>query len=296
MPLTIKKSNWDPSTSLSNASPLQKSLWAKFSVYNNTEDDWYPLKSALLNKEYSIILSEPIELQIETDWTETGGAEISKKVNQIFNPKAIRALAGENANAHAPNDEWTQKTTEMGKPLSTKLKFRIYDSSYDEPNNKNQSYIEMIQFLTIVCAPRKRYSLTTNVLDPLINAAQKSKEFFNDLKKASSSKTENEETGVLNNIVSGVNAVSATIKNQLLSMTRYNYTIRLDSNILKSEMITVNEGEELHPDWYIKSFNWMPSTEMIFKDSAPFPLWVDFDIDVETCIVWPKELFNKNVK
>ena len=301
MPLTIKKSNWDPSTSLSNASPLQKSLWAKFSVYNKTESEWHPLRDDLYKKEYSVILTEPIELQIETDWTETGGAQIAKKVNQIFNPKAIRALAADNANSHAPTDEWTQKTTEMGKPLTAKLKFRIYDKDYFteeniESNCKNQTYMDVIKFLTIVCAPRVQYALASNVIDPLINTAQKSREFFNDLKTSQGKVKENNgEKPVLDTIVAGVTAVKDTIEKQFLSMVRYNYTIKLESNILKCE---VPEGAEgLIPDWYIKSFNWTPSTEMVVKDdNVPYPLWVDFDIDLETCIVWPTELFNKNFK
>ena len=317
MPLTIKKSNWDPSTSLENASPLQKSLWARFYVYNNGSNFQNPLPNDLLNKTFSVVLSEPIELQIETDWTESGGAEIAKKVNQIFNPKAIRALAGNNANAHAPNDEWTQKTTEMGEPLNAKLKFRIYDRTYTknspETNNINQTYSEMINFLTLVCAPRIKYSLTENVIQPLVGAARNSKEFFAKLKNASSKNTINEDSdefkskppmeqekeksnSIMNSIVSGINAVKNTLEDQLLTKTRYNYTIGLESNILLSEK--TKDDALLCPDWYIKSFNWLPSTEMLMKNNNPFPfpLWVDFDIDLETCMVWPKELIHKFVR
>ncbi len=316
MPLTIKKSNWDPKTKLTNASPLQKSLWVRFYVYNNGSNFQNPLPNDLLNKTFSVVLSEPIEIQVETDWTESGGAEIAKKVNQIFNPKAIRALAGNNANAHAPNDEWTQKTTEMGKPLNAKLKFRIYDKTYtktkngQETNNINQTYSEMIRFLTLVCAPRIKYSLTTNAIDPLIGAAKSSKEFFKKLRNASSKNAVDEDSdefkskptaeqdkeksnSVLNSIVAGINAVKNDIESTLVSETRYNYTIGLESNILLSEK---SDKLILKPDWYIKSFNWLPSTEMLIKNDKPFPLWVDFDIDLETCMVWPKELIHKFIR
>ena len=312
MPLTIKKSNWDPSTSLSNASPLQKSLWAKFSVYpaiDNENENWdSKLPQDLLDKTFSVVLSEPIELQIETDWTESGGAEIAKRVNQIFNPKAIRALAGNNANSHAPNDKWTQKTTEMGKPLNAKLKFRIYDESYDEPNNKNQTYTDVIKFLTIACAPRIEYSLATNALDPLLGAAANSKKFFNDLKIAQEDykKDKGDNATVLGTLEAGIKAVRPSLVKRLTSENRYNYTIKLESNVLKCEEGDKDGGYKFHPDWYIKSFNWLPSNEMIMptdemvknknRQAFPYPLWLDFEIDLETCIVWPKELLIKNIR
>jgi hypothetical protein len=315
MSLTIKKSNWDPSTSLSNASPLQKSLWVSFGIYN-TDMEGTPLEDALLYKNFSLVLQEPLEFQIETDWTESAGAEIAKRVNQIFNPKAIKAFAGEYGKSHAPNDNWTQKTTEIGKPLSTKLKFRIYDTTYDEPNNKNQTYSEMIRFLTLTCSPRVQYALTSNAVEPLIAAAKNSKDFFSQLKSATKPEKKAEEPGIinsissyfsgknktaslneteedggtiLNNISAGVKTFKNIVSNTLSKSVRYNYTLRIESAILNS-----NEVNNLEPDWYIKSFNWTPSTEIVTKDNRPYPLWIDFDVDVETCIVWPSEMIVAN--
>lgn len=307
MSLVIKQSEWVPETSDNTESPIQKSLWVRFSLSNADDNDDISgcTMPPALNKPYYLVLSEPLEIKVETEWTETGGAEIAKKVNQIFNSKAIKAFAGAKANSHAPNENWSQKTTEIGKPLSVKLKFRIYDVSYTETNNQSQTYSEMIYFLTVACAPRRTYNIGGNMLEPLIDAANNSRKFFTDLKARKKAKEEKEKEneqdtdgkGILDDIIESVRLFGEAAKKNLADV-RYNYTLNLESEILNSD----NYGE-LRPDWYIKSFTWTPSTEITLEKAMkgkhevmlPMPLWVDFEVDLETCIVWPQELLSANL-
>ena len=313
MALSIKKSAWNLLSSTDNASPLQKGMWVEFELSTNSQGEPQWDKNGIipdnLNKTWRVVLTEPIEFKAETEWTESAGAEIAKKINQIFNSKAIKIFAGNKGSTHAPTDEWTQKTTEKGVPFSAKLKFRIYKKNNVavETNNYTQNYLDMIKFLTLVCAPRKKYSVANNAIDPLIAAARNSKLFFQNLKSKKSNeedekeKNENEKTGTekrreeeiskqgtvigyLENYKAdkSKNGLFAQLRNNLTS-ARYNYTLYLKSKIFNKDRADDN------CDWYVKSFNWKPSTEMLIIANQPEPLWVDFEVDLETCCSWPKE-------
>lgn len=312
MALSIKKSAWNPSSNTNNASPLQKGMWVEFELSSapDYEEQWD--KNGIipknLDKTWRVVLTEPIEFKAETEWTESAGAEMAKKINQIFNSKAIKIFAGNKGSMHAPTDEWTQKTTEKGVPFSAKLKFRIYKKNnvVVETNNYTQNYLDMIRFLTLVCAPRQKYSVADNAIEPLIAAARNSKLFFQNLKSKKSSeedekeKNENEKTetekrreeeinkqrsiiGNLENYKTEKTGLFDQLRNNLTS-ARYNYTLYLKSKIfVKSDD---------NADWYVKSFNWKPSTEMLIIANQPEPLWVDFEVDLETCCSWPREWIN----
>jgi hypothetical protein len=295
-------------------------MWVEFKA---TKPDNYKewekyIKTTLFNKTYKLVLSEPIELNVETEWTESAGADIAKKVNQIFNSKAIKIFAGGKGSMHAPTDSWTQKTTEIGKPLSIKLKFRIYSRIVSETNNKQQSYMDMLQFLILICAPRKVYSVANNAIDPLIAAAQRSKEFFQRLKADNAvvknekgetiedpgekaSETEKQEYRTLKEIGASKERseilksynTDKTDKNffsEILGVARYNYTLQLKSKIFNFDP---EKDENREMDWYIKSFNWKPSTEIRYVNDLAYPLWVDFELNLETCCSWPKSWIEK---
>ena len=314
MALSIKKSVWNPVSDKINASPLQKGMWVEFELSSATDYEERWDKNGIipenLVKTWRVVLTEPIEFKAETEWTESAGAEMAKKINQIFNSKAIKIFAGNKGSMHAPTDEWTQMTTEKGVPFSAKLKFRIYKKNNVavETNNYTQNYLDMIRFLTLVCAPRQKYSIANAAIDPLIDAARNSKLFFQNLKSKKSSEEDeegkNEKTGTekrreeeiskqgtvigyLKNYKAdkSENGLFAQLRNNLTS-ARYNYTL-----YLKSKIFNKNQADD-NCDWYVKSFNWKPSTEMYVIANQPEPLWVDFEVDLETCCSWPKEWIN----
>jgi len=331
MALTIKKSSWVPGANTNAASPLQKSLWARIWIADKTLNSKSDSKFSTdeLNKNFYIVLSEPLELQIETEWKESGGAEIAKQLDKIFNSKAIKALAGSKASNHAPNNEWSQKTTEIGKPLSTQLKCRIYahDCGLGLPKNCNYTYYELIHFLLFICAPRHKYSLTSNVVQPIIDAAQNSKKFFKELKESKDmsdekllEKYEDEANAIReklkresggrgeikdeevaeelrskkesSGIIGGLTTIAEKIWKAVSDDVRYNFTLHLESNLFTDKM----KDHEVLTDWFIKSFSCTPSTEMVWYYNVPMPLWVDFEISLETCTVWPMEVIESKLR
>lgn len=304
MALTVKRPQGRPVVEESRT-PLQKSLECVFRVSNqtaagkrtsNNENSWVDLESLGFKRDFIVNLSEPVSFEISTSWKSSGGAAIANKLNEIFNSNLIKMLAGSKAQSSTPTDAWTQKITEIGNPIPLHLKFRVYhttagemnqfshqvskDKTGEEPNPETVSYKDYIRFFMLICAPAEQYGVKTATLGPLISAAKNAADMGNRAREAYDQASNNGEHMVsaglsaLNEL--GKDIFSAAGVNSVEEGPRMNYTLMI------KRIGSFNFPPAL--DWIVKSFSWTPSMQFTLNndDKMPEPLWVDFDVELET--------------
>lgn len=269
--------------------PIQKSSEVRFYISGNTEEEaatknWVPLPVT----SYVVTLSEPVSFDINTKWKKSGGASIATKLNDLFNSNLIKMLSGDGAWSGTPTDSWTQMITEIGDPIGMKMKFRVYHeqaqehNSYNRPEEigKNHSYKDLIKFFTIICAPPVQYTLAEATIQPLLKAAAAAKDVGNKAKAAydANKQTDGKDT-VVKAGLAALNVAWDQVKGQagladVRKGPRMNYTLTI------SKIGNLSFPWEM--DWLVKSFTWTPSRQMTIVNGVPEPLWVDFDVDIET--------------
>lgn len=287
MTLTVKRPKTRPSVE-TELTPMQKSLEVVFGLSRQTAsiDKWR--MPGELKHDWTVTLKEPITFTVSTNWKTSGGASIANKLNELFNSNLVKMLAGETAMAGTPTDEWTQKITEIGQPIGMNLKFRIYNDAAGEINSKTThemydndtpTYTDLIKYFTVICAPAEQYTLITQTLDPIINAAKKAIE-AGEQAKAIEKTASNEGRNAVSAGLSALSAYGEALLNtaginSVLTGPRMNYTLQFK----KVGSFTFPDAI----DWIVTSFTWTPSTQVtIGIDGIPQPLWVDFEISVET--------------
>lgn len=244
---------------------------------------------------YAITLMEPVSFNISTKWKASGGASIANKVNEVFNSNLLKMLSGNMAKNGTPTDAWTQKLTEVGSPIGMKLKFRVYHRNAKEMNNYAHvvdkddivtsqdeiiDYNRLIKFFTIICAPSQKFSITSNTIGA---AAEAARAVAGDIKEAKEA-YDNARNGGSTMITAGAASLGVLwdkIKENsglvdIAAGPRLNYTLAF------SKVGSFTFPEEI--DWIVNSFEWRPSQQMTInaKTGLPEPLWVDFDVSVET--------------
>lgn len=297
MALRVKKPQGRP-VAFTEKTPIQKSSECVFSLswqtYNTERHkDWVPLYEEYQN-DWTVNLIESVTFEIGTQWKASGGAAIANKINEMFNSNLIKIIAGENAQSSTPTDEWTQKITEIGQPIPMRLKFRVYHETADEmstqmlylsdENGKEHkgdklTYRDFIRFFTVICAPAEPYTVAKGTLGPLMKAAASAKQAGRKAKDAYDTTSKNGENMVSASLSAlhalGEYFTKASGLNGVSNGPRMNYTImfkKIGSFTIPAEI-----------DWIVKSFTWTPSTPFVMDEkNVPQPLWVDFDVDVET--------------
>lgn len=269
----------------SQRTPMQKTSEVVFELSSQSQQakNWVPFRDV----RFCVTLSEPVSFEIATKWKESGGASIANKLNDIFNSNLIKMIGGANAVAGTPTDAWSQKITEIGDPIGMKLKFRIYHKNAQEHNSYAEAgagevdytYTDLIKFFTIVCAPPQIYTLKNDTIGPLVAAAQTANKVMTKSREVYDSRRAAGQGVVSSSIDAGLGLIkTAAAQGGLDGVTsgpRLNYTL------LFTRVGTFNFPREI--DWIVKSFTWTPSTQMIVGETdCPEPLWVDFDVDVET--------------
>lgn len=294
MALTVKKPQGRPVT---DKTPVQKSSECVFALSYQTRDmgprkNWVPLYESYEN-DWTVNLIEPVTFEIGTQWKASGGAAIANKINELFNSNLIKIIAGESAQSSTPTDEWTQKITEIGQPIPMRMKFRVYHESANEMGNRtlwidengrehkswSLSYQDFIRFFTVICAPAEQYTIANGTLGPLMKAALNAKRAGQKAKEAYDTKSNNGENMVSASLaalyeMAGTFAASAGL-NGVSNGPRMNYTLMI------KKIGNFTFPREI--DWIVKNFTWTPSTQFTLDDKhIPQPLWVDFEVDLET--------------
>ena len=294
MALTVKRPQGRPVT---DKTPVQMSSECVFALSYQTrnlgshETYWVPLYESY-NNDWAVNLLEPVTFEIGTQWKASGGAAIANKINELFNSNLIKIIAGQNAQSSTPTDEWTQKITEIGQPIPMRMKFRVYHQSANEMGNqtlwiddngkefkRSLSYQDFIRFFTVICAPAEQYTVGNGTIGPLMKAAINAKNIGEEAKEAYDKTSNNGE----NMVSASLAALYKTLEsfsssaglNGVSNGPRMNYTLmfkKIGSFTIPQEI-----------DWIVKNFTWTPSTQFTLDDkNIPQPLWVDFEVDLET--------------
>lgn len=294
MALTVKRPQGRPVT---DKTPVQMSSECVFALSYQTrnlgshETYWVPLYESY-NNDWTVNLLEPVTFEIGTQWKASGGAAIANKINELFNSNLIKIIAGQNAQSSTPTDEWTQKITEIGQPIPMRMKFRVYHQSANEMGNqtlwiddngkefkRSLSYQDFIRFFTVICAPAEQYTVGNGTIGPLMKAAINAKNIGEKAKEAYDKTSNNGE----NMVSASLAALYKTLEsfsssaglNGVSNGPRMNYTLmfkKIGSFTIPQEI-----------DWIVKNFTWTPSTQFTLDDkNIPQPLWVDFEVDLET--------------
>lgn len=294
MALTVKRPQGRPVT---DKTPVQMSSECVFALSYQTrnlgshETYWVPLYESY-NNDWTVNLLEPVTFEIGTQWKASGGAAIANKINELFNSNLIKIIAGQNAQSSTPTDEWTQKITEIGQPIPMRMKFRVYHQSANEMGNqtlwiddngkefkRSLSYQDFIRFFTVICAPAEQYTVGNGTIGPLMKAAINAKNIGEKAKEAYDKTSNNGE----NMVSASLAALYKTLEsfsssaglNGVSNGPRMNYTLmfkKIGSFTIPREI-----------DWIVKNFTWTPSTQFTLDDkNIPQPLWVDFEVDLET--------------
>lgn len=223
------------------------------------------------NVPIKILNNEPLTLSVSTAWKDGPGASFANKINDLFNSKLMKGLGGSMFSPGTPTDGWTQQVVEKGTPLTLKLKFRSY---YNARITTNVGYVNLMRFFTVLCAAQKQYTLTGAMIDPIVGAAKNMQRAVKQAKEVTDEqkKTDGETASALKNIIVAVSEATGLEDSGGKENPRGQFTLKVTTKLWKCDDL----------DWIVKSWTATPSQQFILNGNKPSPLWVDFDVDLET--------------
>ena len=231
----------------------------------------------------SFLNLEPITFTVETNWKDGAAASVAGKINELMGNKFVRMLSGPEFFQPIATDSWSQQVVEKGNPISVKLKFRAYYEPDDEKNGSvtcTESYLKVIRFFTYLTSPPKAYTLSTATIGVIANLAKNISNTGEKIGTAVKGRPEDE------------NIVTATAKYTLAAIGETSgLDLPVDHNHAQRGQYTLclrtpDFGND-DLDWIVKSINATPSqqfviAENVIKQKVPMPLWVDFELELET--------------
>lgn len=265
--------------SAQSASPVHNTSVVTLSVYNPGYAKNTDIKGLPFN-EVKILTSEPISWSIETSWKDGAAAGVAGKINEFMNNKFVRMVTGPELFSPIATDAWSQQVVENGSPIRIKLKFKCYYAGETPTENNlltcDKTYSQMLRFLTYLTSAPKKYALGMATLGVVSQLAKGVVNTGERIGTAVRGKPAEEGT------------VAATIKYTVAALgeqagvmmpgsgdeaTRGNFTLLVDTKNFGSKDL----------DWIVKSWSAAPSTQFVMdKKDRPMPLWIDFDVDLET--------------
>lgn len=266
--LTIKKAEKFDSVPDENSSPVQKSSWVHFKVFNIGQANDITDAGAPSLTDFWVIATEPLSYTISTSWKDSCGAAIAGKIDDLINSQVFKLFNAGKMFVPIVSDAWSQQVAEKGSPISISVKFRAY---YKDRTTCSADYKSLIKFFTRLCSPPKKYSLSAATLGVLKTNAKTVKETA---EKAGNAWKDNHSITAAVKVFAG--AVTSTKEPSAdgTGALRCQFTLTVETNKFKCSTL----------DWIVKSFSFTPSQQMVFENGKPLPLWVDFQVDLETDI------------
>ena len=276
--LTVKKAQRNSAT---YCAPVQHTSTVTLYLYNpgfaSQSQTNLPFHSL------SILNLDPITFTVETSWKDGAAASVAGKINELMSNKFVRMLSGPEFFQPVATDSWSQQVVEKGNPISVKLKFRAYYEPDDEKNGSatcSQSYLKVIRFFTYLTSPPKQYSLSSATIGVIANVAKNISNTGEKIGTAVKGRPDDE------------NIVTATVKYTLAALGETaGLDLPVDHNHAQRGQYTLcmrtpDFGND-DLDWIVKSVNATPSQQFVIaknvvEKEVPMPLWVDFEVDLET--------------
>ena len=211
------------------------------------------------------IADDAIELGYATEWGESPGAKAVASIKEFTRAEAFKMFSGSVFNTNAATDKWTQIVPKDSSSLSVAIKFRAY---YKANFLNTNSYMTIIPWLTFLTSPMMEFSLTNeidNIVGALKNAKQASEELGQELNGVAESNGQ-----LTDKALKAIHTIAETIKD-MSTNSRGTATFTLDFG----DMISADDAV----DWIIKDWSFTPSVPCGQENN---PLWVDFQINMET--------------
>lgn len=211
------------------------------------------------------IADDAIELGYATEWGESPGAKAVASFKEFTRAEAFKMFSGSVFNTNAATDKWTQIVPKDSSSLSVAIKFRAY---YKANFLNTNSYMTIIPWLTFLTSPMMEFSLT-NEIDNIVGALKNAKQANEELGKELNSVAES--NGQLSDkAITTLKKIDETLT-KLSTNSRGTATFTLDFG----DMISADDAV----DWIIKDWSFTPSVPCGPENN---PLWVDFQINMET--------------
>lgn len=211
------------------------------------------------------IADDAIELGYATEWGESPGAKAVASIKEFTRAEAFKMFSGSVFNTNAATDKWTQIVPKDSSSLSVAIKFRAY---YKANFLNTNSYMTIIPWLTFLTSPMMEFSLTNeidNIVGALKNAKQASEELGQELNGVAESNGQLTDKAI------------KTLKKIDETLTK------LSTNSRGTATFTLSYGDLIQAaddvDWIIKDWSFTPSVPCGQENN---PLWVDFQINMET--------------
>lgn len=283
--LSIKK---PAKLSAQNCSPVQHTSTVVLSIFNPNYNAQVKVPNMLGPGGLVIVTSEPITWGIETSWKDGAAASVAGKINELMTNKFVRMMSGPELFTPVATDSWSQQVVEKGSPISIKLKFRAYYHPEGTPGTEyatcSESYVKVFRLLTYMTAPPKEYSLSTATIGVVANVASNLVNTGEKIGKAVDNRPEDTnffEATAKYTLAAVAEAGGLNMPSDGSAAQRGQYTFKLKTNDFGCDQL----------DWIVKGFTMTPSTQFAaskedrsenIKIKAPMPLWVDFEVDLET--------------
>lgn len=211
------------------------------------------------------IADDAIELGYATEWGESPGAKAVASIKEFTRTEAFKMFSGSVFNTNAATDKWTQIIPKDSSSLSVAIKFRAY---YKANFLNTNSYMTIIPWLTFLTSPMMEFSLTNeidNIVGALKNAKQAGEELGQELNGVAESNGQ-----LTDKAIKTLKKIDETLT-KLSTNSRGTATFTLDFG----DMISADDAV----DWIIKDWSFTPSVPCGPENN---PLWVDFQINMET--------------
>lgn len=211
------------------------------------------------------IADDAIELGYATEWGESPGAKAVASIKEFTRAEAFKMFSGSVFNSNAATDKWTQIIPKDSSIISVAIKFRAY---YKANFLNTSSYMTIIPWLTFLTSPMMEFSIINeiqNITGALSNAKSLGEELGQELNDVAEKNGQFSEKALY-----VINKIAETIKG-MSTNSRGTATFTLDFG----DMISAHDDV----DWIIKDWSFTPSVPCGPENN---PLWVDFQINMET--------------
>ena len=211
------------------------------------------------------IADDAIELGYATEWGESPGAKAVASIKEFTRAEAFKMFSGSVFNSNTATDKWTQIIPKDSSIISVAIKFRAY---YKANFLNTNSYMTIIPWLTFLTSPMMEFSMI-NEVDNIVGALKNAKQA-------------NEELGQELNGVAESNGQLTDKAITILKKIDETLT-KLSTNSRGTATFTLSYGDLIQAaddvDWIIKDWSFTPSVPCGQENN---PLWVDFQINMET--------------
>lgn len=211
------------------------------------------------------IADDAIELGYATEWGESPGAKAVASIKEFTRAEAFKMFSGTVFNSNAATDKWTQIVPKDSSIISVAIKFRAY---YKANFLNTNSYMTIIPWLTFLTSPMMEFSMINevdNIVGALKNAKQANEELGQELNGVAESNGQ-----LTDKAIKALKKIDETLT-KLSTNSRGTATFTLSYG----DMISADDAV----DWIIKDWSFTPSVPCGPENN---PLWVDFQINMET--------------